>query len=351
MKKPYVLFITIIGLALLLSACVPGPRVVGTPGISLLDDMVFVAYGNFVYGLDVDSGAVSWHFPDERDNQIAFYARPYVTDSYVYVGDLDNNFYKLDRETGRVVWTYSDARGYFLGQPVERDGVVYAPSNDGRVYALNAEGALLWEFETGHYVWAQPQIIRDMVIIGSMDHFVYAVSQEGEEIWATELNGAIVGTPALSDDGQTLYVGSIGQEMVAINTTDGSILWNFTARDSVWGRPILADNTVYFADSVGTLYALDPANGSQLWQINLAGAVVGGLVEIDDGFALGTSNGVVKAFNFDGSPKWESSISGEIYQSPAVMDQWLVIGTIEGDNLVYAYDLTGVQLWSTTPEN
>jgi len=44
-------------------------------------------------------------------------------------------------------------------------------------------------------------------------------------------------------------------------------------------------------------------------------------------------------------------LDGEIFQAPAVNSNTLVVGTINGDNLVYSFNLTGAQLWSTTPED
>jgi len=352
MKRSHLLTLTLfLGLTLLLSACVPGPRVTGTPGIELSEERTFVAFGNFVYSLEIESGAIDWQFPDQANNQVVFYSQPLVTDEFVYVGDLANNFHKLDIETGELAWTFSESRGYYVGQAAEADGIVYAPSNDGSVYAIDANGDLEWAFATGHYVWAQPVISSDAIFVGSMDHFIYAVSMNGEEIWSVQMAGAVVGTPVLSEDETTLFVSSIGNEIAALSASSGDRLWTFSTEASVWGRAVLADGTLYVADSDGNLYALDPATGEPTWQTEFAGSVVGGVTGISDGIVLATEEGVVKAFNFDGSPKWEATLDGEIFQAPAVNDQFLVAGTINGDNLVYAFNLAGVQRWSTTPEN
>jgi outer membrane protein assembly factor BamB len=51
-----------------------------------------VAYGNFVYAMNAASGNVEWHYPEESNNQVMFYAQPVVTDAYIYVGDVANTF-------------------------------------------------------------------------------------------------------------------------------------------------------------------------------------------------------------------------------------------------------------------
>lgn len=351
MKKPHIVLIGIVvSLTFILSACVPGPRVVGTPGVSLSADMAYVAYGQFVFGMNAASGNVVWHFPNEGNNQVLFYSQPYVSGDYVYVGDVAKNFYKIDGQTGAAVWTFTDARGYYIGQANEADGTVYAPSNDGNLYAIDENGNLKWKFETGHFIWAQPQIGTNAVYVGSLDNYVYAVSKDGQEIWSSEMNGAVVAAPALSEDGTRLFAASIGKDITAFNTANGSAIWTFTADESVWGRGLLANETFYIADSGGNLYALDPDNGDLVWQQKVAGSIIGGVSAVEDGIALATEEGTVRTFLFDGSPKWEASLTGNVFQAAAVNDQYLVVTAVDGDNLVYAYNLTGTQIWSVTPE-
>ena len=350
-KSRNLMLVVLLGLTLILSACVPGPRVTGAPGISLSDEMVFVAFGNFVYGLNPSSGAVLWHYPEDRDNQVVFYSQPLVSEDYVYVGDLANNFHKLNIQTGYAEWTFTDADGFYIGQAAEENGNVYAPNNDGRLYALDENGDLLWAFETGHFIWAQPQISMDAIFIGSMDHYVYAISKNGDPLWSVEMTGAVVGSQLLNEDGTILYVGTIGEEMVALDTTNGDVIWRIETGASVWGRPILVDESLYFSDSSGNIYALNANTGDVDWQAEVFGSVTGGLTALEDGFVVATEEGLIKAYDFDGNPKWEATLEGEILQAPAVNDELIVAGTMEGDNLIYGFSLSGVQLWSTTPEN
>jgi outer membrane protein assembly factor BamB len=352
MKKYKLLILAItLGLTLILSACVPGPRVTGTPGISVSDEMAFVSYGNLVYSLDINSGAVEWSYPAEPSPQVVFYAPALVTESFVYVGDLANNFHKIDKETGAVIWTYSGAGGFFIGKATEEDGIVYAPANDGKLYALDKNGELLWTFETDRYIWAQPIIMDETIYVGSMDHFIYAISTDGEERWSVEMKGAIASAPAISEDGRTLFVSSLGKEMVALDTSNGASQWSFESNESIWGQSILIDENLFLADSAGNIHALDATNGEELWQEKVSSSVIGGLTVLDNGFVLATKEGLIKAYDFDGNSLWEATLDGETYQAPVTNGQVLIVGTIEGENLVYGFDIDGVQLWSTTPEN
>ena len=351
MKKSHILLIGIfLGMTILLSACMPGPRVTGAPGVTADEDMAFVAYGTFVYGLDITNGSKVWSYPEKANSQVVFYAQPLVSGDFVYVGDLAKTYHKLDRKTGAAIWTFTDAKGFFMAKAAEADGVIYAPCNDGALYALDGNGNLLWKFDTGHYLWSQPQIVDDVIFIGSMDHFVYAISKDGDDLWSKELGGAIVATPIVNPDGNALYVGSMDTEMVALDLSSGDVLWEYATEASVWGEALLVDGTLYFADSGGALYALDVEDGSPVWTTEYSGNVIGGLSLIEDGFIISTEEGAVKAINFDGSPKWEATLDGEIFQAPSNTSDYIVVGTVGGEYLVYGFNQTGVQLWSTTPE-
>lgn len=352
MKRSQLFLIGIlVVLTFVLSACMPGIRVTGTPGVSLYGNTVYLAYGPKVYALKAESGIVEWKYPQENKNNTAFYAPPLVADDFVYIGDLTNNFHKINKNTGASVWKFSDAKGHYIGKANEENGVVYAPNNDGKLYAINAsDGSLKWTFKTGHYLWAQPLISDKAIFVASMDHKVYAVSKDGEQIWATEMIGAVVATPVLSEDGSKLFVGSLGHELTALDTSSGEILWSFDSEDSIWGQPALVAGTLYFGNNAGKIFAVDANTGDEKWQQEIPGPIVGGLSAMTDGIALVTEPGALKVLNFDGSPKWEQMISGKIFQAPAVDDQHLVVGAIESENILYAFNQSGTQIWSKTPE-
>ncbi|HEY9121429.1 MAG TPA: PQQ-binding-like beta-propeller repeat protein, partial [Brevefilum sp.] len=137
----------------------------------------------------------------------------------------------------------------------------------------------------------------------------------------------------------------------AIDTDNGEQRWSFESEDSIWGSAAIANDLLYFADAGGNLYALDPASGALSFKSEFEGAAVGGVAVLEDGIVLATEQGGLRAFNFEGGSLWEASLAGEIFQAPVVNDKYIVVGTINGENLVYAFNLSGVQRWSTTPEN
>ena len=93
--------------------------------------------------------------------------------------------------------------------PLVYDGVVYAGSTDGFVYAINAaSGKLLWKYETqGEIMGAaesslSPETEKDSVIIfGSYDNYVHCLeSKTGKKLWSFETQNYVNGVPTVFDE-------------------------------------------------------------------------------------------------------------------------------------------------------
>lgn len=338
-------------MVLILSACAMGPRAIGTPGLTADDEIVYVSYQQFVYAVDARTGMEIWRYPASGSAQVVFYAPSLVTEDAVYVGDLANKFHKINKENGLNLWTFSGAKGWFIGQAFESEGLVFAQSSDRYVYALDAtDGAELWSYETGHQNWAQPVSDGTKVYIASLDHFVYAVNRQGEMVWSTELNGASIGSPVYDEANQQIFVATIGNALYALDSKTGRINWQFDqAKSSLWATPVLVEEVVYVSDEAGTVYAFDAANGKPVWSKDVATKAMGGLLAVEKGFILATEDGSIMAIDFDGNPLWTRTVDGEIYTTPVKTTENLVIATIKGDNLLYGFDLNGNQVWAFAP--
>ena len=80
-------------------------------------------------------------------------------------------------------------------------------------------GTVLWEFETGLYVYSSPAIGSDgTVYVGSIDAKLYAINgKTGVKLWEFETGNFVLSSPAIGSDG-TVYVGSYDKKLYAIKT-------------------------------------------------------------------------------------------------------------------------------------
>ncbi len=69
--------------------------------------------------------------------------------------------------------------------------------------------------------------------------------------------------------GDRLYIGSERGQVYALNTSDGSIVWQAKAAGEALSRPVVSDGLVLIHTSNGMLQGLDQATGAVKWTVNL----------------------------------------------------------------------------------
>lgn len=87
-----------------------------------------------------------WRFsPDGADSSIV--ASPAVTNTRLYVGDLDGRLYAVDPASGVEQWRF-EAEGGIHASPIVVGSTVYIATQEGNVYAVDGEsGEKLWQLQ------------------------------------------------------------------------------------------------------------------------------------------------------------------------------------------------------------
>jgi len=352
MKRKYTLTILIIlVLSITLSACAGSSSMVATgwAGITADEETAYVAFNTHVVAVNLASGTERWRFPAEPDPKISFYASPALTESgNLVAGSYNNVLYLIDPANGQGKPFFEGANGRYIGGALTAQDMIYAPSADHNLYAVDQNGAQKWVLETGEPLWARPatDLNCSCIYVASMDHKVYAVeSQSGTVLWITEdLGGSIVGTPVVSDD-MKLYVGTFAKEMVAVDAQSGDELWRFAANDWIWAGATVADDTLYFGDLSGTFYALDRTTGTSKWQIQPGGPIVGKPLVTDEGIYFTTEDGSLVSVSPEGAIRWNQPYEIQMYAGPIGVGDMILVATSDPENLLIAVDLNGVQKW------
>ena len=132
---------------------------------------------------------------------------------------------------GKLTWSYTTG-DYVVSSPAVANGVVYVGSDDGNVYALNATtGAKLWNYTTGGYVWSPPPPSPTASSTwGAMTTTsTPSTPPPGPSSGTTRPEARLYSSPAVANG--VVYVGSIDDNIYALNATTGAKLWNYTTRD------------------------------------------------------------------------------------------------------------------------
>ena len=112
----------------------------GISSPAVFGDTVFVGGGAFgnpgrLVALNSGDGSVKWSFTPNGPVQSSI---TYAGGRIVFSTNEDHGtVYALNAVTGDLAWSFEPSPSdYILGSPVVADGVVYAPSDNGHVYAL-----------------------------------------------------------------------------------------------------------------------------------------------------------------------------------------------------------------------
>jgi len=273
---------------------------------------------------------------------------------------------------GGEKWNFE--AGGVVSSPTVVDGTVYVGSEDGNVYAVDADdGAQEWSSQVGgtvaHSVGApwtglgptvliSPTVAGDVVYTAQTtrsidDEFTFSVraldASNGDKIWDHKTDSRITSSPTVSEG--TLYVGGSEEEyMYALNASTGEEEWRYGTEGGVTSSPTVVDGTVYIADRGAYVHAIDAETGESEWKLPLGNTsvflssptVVDGTVYVGS-ISVRDSTGAVHAIDApEGTERW-SLDAGPTVSSPTVADGTLYVG---GGSSLYALDaLTGKEEW------
>jgi outer membrane protein assembly factor BamB len=158
--------------------------------------------------------------------------------------------------------------------------------------------------------------------------------------------GAVPTRPVVADG--TVYLAA-GTRVFALDERTGAERWHFDAPAVMFAPPTYVAGTggsgggLYAVDHLGTVYALDPADGRDRWRVATEPRqsldpvlVADGAVHLGAGSALYTLDAV------SGTPRWRFAAQGEVVGSPAVAAGRVHFGS--KDHCLYTVDAQGGQL-------
>lgn len=108
--------------------------------------------------------------------------------------------------------------------------------------------------------------------------------------------------------------------------------------------PALHAGSVFAAGPDGRVVRLDAASGKEIWRIDTKRSLSGGVGADTDMVLVGTSKGLVLAYDLNGKPLWTSQLSSEILSAPRAANGIVVART--GDGRLFGLDAaSGERKW------
>ncbi len=322
------------------------------------------------------SGWRPWRFRMSND----VWGTPSVAGDLVYVTSFE--VHALDVATGRrrfktrdVAWSMAVADGRvhasdgptLFALDAREGGDLWRLSTDAWVYTIKADrgtvvtgtrggGVQAWEASNGQKLWeitgcqtdfespeAGPALHEGTVYLWQDGRLRALDARTGDERWSypigdTSSCGGVPVRVSPAHDG-FVYV-SAGTRVLALDAAGGHVRWHFEApavflcAPTFVPGPAVTGGGIYLADYLGTVYALDAADGRDRWRIATEARasvdsvlVAGGHVHVGSGKGLYTLDAVT------GTPKWRFQAGGDIVGAPAVSEGRIHFGST--DHLLY----------------
>ncbi len=289
---------------------------------AVVGDTVYVGSGDgFCYALNGRDGRPQW--TRRLDSPVR--AAPAVDEKTVYVGTIRDELYALDRADGSERWTVT------LTGPVQPptvvDGTVYVGDFSQTVYALDAaDGSLVWEAagDDRRFVALAVTVGDGLVYAGANGILRAFDATDGTRVWNRRYGerGRVQSPSVVGPDG--LFV-NIGDSLRALDREDGTERW---ARQTGGSNrpPVVRDGTVYAPGDNG-VSAFDATDGTRQWS-NPVGAdlrlAVGDLV-----YGVGFDTPLLALDPADGSEVWQKA-GYQPSTVPVVTDEYLFCGDNTG---------------------
>ncbi|MEQ8240229.1 MAG: PQQ-binding-like beta-propeller repeat protein [Cyclobacteriaceae bacterium] len=271
--------------------------------------------------------------------------------STVYTASYDDNMYAFNAQTGVITWSSllgSNAR--YSTAALGLDGSLYIGTQTDNVHAVGADGSQKWIFPTGGDVNCSPVIGADGTVYAqSIDDFLYALNPvDGTEIWkyfygnwgATALaltaEGNIIVTGEKdAETGVIAAVSPTGTELWSVNTSAVSGGTSTTGKIDQGGAAVGPDGTIYVGTKGSELLALDPASGATKWSYTkpeFAGVGVTPAIDNRGFIYFGDDSGIFTVLDPAGNLVFEMSLGTKIWASVTIGDDGTVyIGATQED--------------------
>ncbi len=211
----------------------------------------------------------------------------------------------------------------------------------------------LWSY-SGDRIHSSPTISGGVVYVGTYDGKLLAINaSNGAVLWSYQSGDDISSTPAISDN--VVYFGSRDNSVYALDASSGALVWSMQTSGHIGSSPAVANGIVYIASSDANVYAFNATDGGLIWisathsgNVGASPAVVNGRVYISD------NGGQIWALDaYTGVAIWKFSAGDTAYSSPAVVNGVVYVGgDYFNDGTVYALDAsTGAKIWSFSTGN
>ncbi|MFH1223666.1 MAG: PQQ-binding-like beta-propeller repeat protein [Pseudomonadota bacterium] len=264
---------------------------------------------------------------------------PVIVGDDIFQGASDGRLLVVSKRLGSVKRVIKNSGG-LDASPLYYQGVLYFGNNDGEVKAFSYRtGDYLWTYNTGYPIDSSPAICDNRLFVMSSEDILYSLDAvTGKVIWSIKRDfpgrRPIVkwsSSPVCFDN--TVYVGFSDGSLIGADVTSGTVVLEKKLNSKgkfkdIDATPYVDEKMVIIPSYDGNLYCLDRKTGGEIWNIKDGSAKA--VTVMNDVVYFSSNEGNLYAIDIkDGRVRWNSKLKSGIPTSPAVLDDYLVVGSSE----------------------
>ncbi|NSW78841.1 MAG: PQQ-binding-like beta-propeller repeat protein [Chthonomonadetes bacterium] len=231
---------------------------------TVVDDVVYFGSADGrVYAINAKTGEPIWRGGfrtlDAVNGAVA------VADDVVYFISADQTLYAAAAATGLLLWRQRLTGTLYALSPVVADRNLYVVASNV-LYVLQARsGRQLWARTLPDDIVTEPVAGNGMLYVLTRDGRVWAFDNTGKLLWNTKepvFTNQVLAPPTLA--GNVLIIGTARGGIFALDASNGSILWKYLLQSSsstperptftdITAPPVVANGTLYIVSDDGSL--------------------------------------------------------------------------------------------------
>ncbi len=244
------------------------------------------------------------------------------------------------------------------GATVDGDTVYVASS--GKLAALQkSNGAVIWQREikdtatagglscgsgsSSSVIYANPVVDNGIVYLGTYSGKIMAYNTiNGNILWEYPSEGYIKGIIGnLIIDNGIIYLGSAAGVVIALDIATQGVIWSFDTEDILWASPCLNGDTLFIASYDKKLWAIDINTGAKKWEqpFETDGPIVATPVYDNGVVYIGSLDRGIYAIDADtGALNWKFTADSDVDNTPK---NWFWSTPVISDGVIYAPNMDG----------
>ena len=302
-----------------------------------------VIQGNGIDGISAferSTGTRKWFLPITNGVEVGIVG----INDLLFVSGSDGFFHSIDLKTGLKIWSFP-TRIENLSKPLLFDGVVYFLSGNNVMYALDAAtGKQLWLYsriEASQFSirgGAEPVIDQGILYAGFSDGALVALnSKNGSVIWEKVLNRnkrfKDIDSRIVLDNGQ-IYVSGFDDHLYCLDMKSAEVKWKFPAGGYL-PVSILGTDLIY-STTEAEILNINKTTGALNWRRKVDQGIATQVVPYKGLLVYGESNGRLIFMNSDGKEVVQTFDPGRgIFSTPAIDEKNNQIAFVSNEGNTY----------------